>query len=48
MGKTAVNGAITGDIPVVLGVTVVASLVVLLSNLAIDVLQPIVNPRLRT
>lgn len=48
IGKTVVHAALTGDVDVVLGVTVVAALVVLLSSLVLDVVAPMINPRLRT
>lgn len=47
MGRTLVNAALNADIDVVLGITVVAALVVLVTNLLIDVVQPVLNPRLR-
>jgi peptide/nickel transport system permease protein len=48
MGRTLVNAALGADIDVVLGVTVVAALVVLVTNVLIDLVQPLLNPRLRT
>jgi peptide/nickel transport system permease protein len=48
LGRTLVNAALGADIDVVLGVTVVAALVVLVTNLIIDLVQPLLNPRLRT
>ncbi|MFV0307496.1 MAG: ABC transporter permease [Desertimonas sp.] len=47
MGRTLVNAAITADIDVVLGVTVVATVAVIITNLAIELIQPLLNPRLR-
>lgn len=48
LGRTLVDAAIVADIDVVLGVTVVATLAVIITNVLIDFIQPILNPRLRS
>lgn len=48
MGRTLVNAALDADVNVVLGVTVVTAVVVLISNVVIDLIQPYFNPRLRS
>jgi len=48
LGRTLVTAAIDGDIDVVLGVTVVATIAVIFTNIVIEVVQPLLNPRLRT
>jgi peptide/nickel transport system permease protein len=46
IGRLAVNSAFRGDIPVILGITVVVSIVVLLSSLVVDLLYAVLNPRI--
>jgi peptide/nickel transport system permease protein len=48
LGSTVVSAAIQGDVPVVLGVTIVIAVVVILTSIVIDAIQPALNPRLRT
>jgi peptide/nickel transport system permease protein len=45
IGRLAVNAAFRRDFPVILGITIVVSLAVLLSNLIVDLLYAAVNPR---
>jgi peptide/nickel transport system permease protein len=46
IGRLAVTSAFRGDYPVILGITIVVSVAVLASNLLIDVLYVVVNPRI--
>jgi peptide/nickel transport system permease protein len=48
MGSLAVDAATRRDAPLVMGVTIMVSLAVILSNLVIDLLYPMLDPRLRT
>jgi peptide/nickel transport system permease protein len=48
LGLTVVRAALTRDVPIVLGVTVVTSVVVLVCSLAIEIIHPFLNPKLRT
>jgi peptide/nickel transport system permease protein len=48
LGLTVVRAALTRDVPIVLGVTVVTSVVVLICSLAIEIIHPFLNPKLRT
>lgn len=47
MGSLAVDAALRRDSPLILGITVLVSLTVIASNLLIDLLYPILDPRLR-
>ena len=47
MGSLAVDAALRRDTPLILGVTVVVSIAVILSNLVIDLLYPLIDPRIR-
>jgi peptide/nickel transport system permease protein len=47
LGRLAVNGAVSRDMPVVLGVVVVASVMVLVINLLVDLSYGYLNPKLR-
>ena len=47
IGRLAVQAAQTRDYPLVMGVTVVAALLVVLTNLAVDLLYAVVDPRIR-
>jgi peptide/nickel transport system permease protein len=46
IGRLAVDSAFRGDYPVILGITIVVSVVVLLSSLVVDLLYAVVNPRI--
>ena len=45
IGRLAVSSAFRRDYPVILGITIVVSVAVLLSNLIVDLLYAAVNPR---
>jgi len=47
LGQTAVSATIQGDIPLVMGLIVVTALIVLMINLAVDLLQGWLNPKVR-
>lgn len=47
MGRLAVTAAVSRDYPLIMAVTVVVSAVVLLSNLLVDVLYGLLDPRVR-
>jgi len=47
LGQTAVSATIQGDIPLVMGLIVVTALIVLLINLAVDLIQGWLNPKVR-
>jgi peptide/nickel transport system permease protein len=47
LGYLAINGATTQDLPVVLGVVLVASVAVVLANLVVDILYAFIDPRVR-
>lgn len=47
MGRLAVDAASRRDMPLVLGVTIIVSLAVIVSNLIIDLLYPVLDPRIR-
>jgi peptide/nickel transport system permease protein len=47
MGYETVNAATTLDIPVIMGVTVIATLLTVLGNLAADLGLVVINPRIR-
>ena len=47
MGSMAVAAAVARDTPLVLGITIFISTAVILSNLLIDVLYSVIDPRIR-
>lgn len=47
IGQTAVSATVQGDIPLIMGVIVVTAIIVLLINLAVDLLQGWLNPKVR-
>ena len=47
LGKLAIDSVLNQDIPVMLGTVLVASAAVVLSNLAVDVVHSLVDPRIR-
>jgi peptide/nickel transport system permease protein len=48
LGKYAIDGITTNDLPKVLGVTLMAALFVIVANLIVDLLYAVVDPRVRT
>jgi peptide/nickel transport system permease protein len=47
LGYTAVNAIVQQDLPVVIGVTIVASAGVIIANLLVDILYAVIDPRVR-
>lgn len=47
LGQLAVDAALRRDTPLILGVTLLVSVVVVASNLLVDVLYPLLDPRIR-
>lgn len=47
MGRLAITSALSRDYPVVMGITIVVSVVVIFSNLAVDLMYPLFDPRIR-
>ena len=47
IGQLAVDSAMRRDAPLILGITMVVSLAVILSNLLIDLIYPLLDPRIR-
>ncbi|AKU17668.1 ABC transporter permease [Luteipulveratus mongoliensis] len=47
LGKYAVEGIVQNDLPKILGVTMVASVFVIIANLVVDLLYAVVDPRVR-
>ena len=48
MGRLSVEAALGRDYPLILGVTLVVALAVVLFNLLVDLLYPLIDPRIRT
>jgi ABC-type dipeptide/oligopeptide/nickel transport system permease component len=48
LGRLAVDSIFTGDLPVVLGVTMFAAGFIVLANLIVDVLYAVIDPRVRS
>jgi peptide/nickel transport system permease protein len=46
LGRLAVDAAVTRDYPVIMGVTLLVSALVVVSNLVTDLLYPVVDPRI--
>ena len=47
LGQTAITATAQGDIPIVMGLVIITAIVVFLVNLAIDLLQGWLNPKMR-
>lgn len=47
LGQLAVSATTDGDIPIVMGVVLATAVIVVIVNLAIDLLQAVLNPRVR-
>lgn len=47
LGQLAVDAALRRDTPLILGITIFVSMIVIVSNLLIDLLYPILDPRIR-
>jgi peptide/nickel transport system permease protein len=47
LGRLAVEAIETVDVPLILGTVIVTSLIVVLSGILIDIVQGIVDPRIR-
>jgi len=48
IGRYAVTAIVQSDLPVILGVTLFGAFFIVLCNLAVDLLYPLVDPRVRT
>ena len=48
IGRFAVTAIVQSDLPVILGVTLFGAFFIVLCNLAVDLLYPLVDPRVRT
>lgn len=48
LGGLAVNATATNDIPLIQGVTLYFTIIVIVVNLTLDILYSVVNPRVRT
>ncbi|MFF2524789.1 ABC transporter permease [Streptomyces liangshanensis] len=47
LGQAVLEGIKTGDLPVILGVTLITSVAVILANLLVDILYAVIDPRVR-
>jgi len=47
LGKYAYDGIVSGDLPKILGVTLVAGFFVIMANLFVDLLYGVIDPRVR-
>jgi peptide/nickel transport system permease protein len=47
MGRVAVKSIQYLDLPVIMGVTLITAVIFLLSNLVVDIMYAIVDPRVR-
>ena len=47
LGQLAVDAALRRDTPLILGITIFVSVIVIISNLIIDMLYPLLDPRIR-
>jgi peptide/nickel transport system permease protein len=47
LGAMSIDGVVSSDLPVVLGVTMLAALFVVVANLVVDILYAVVDPRVR-
>jgi len=47
LGKYAIDGIVSGDLPKIMGVTILAAVFIVLANLVVDLLYAVVDPRVR-
>ncbi|MBV9293006.1 MAG: ABC transporter permease [Frankiales bacterium] len=47
LGYTAVNAITLGDLPVILGITILATAAIVVANIVVDVLYAVLDPRVR-
>ncbi len=47
IGKLAVDSIVTADVPLILGTVLFGTLCVVLANLAVDIIQVVIDPRIR-
>jgi peptide/nickel transport system permease protein len=47
LGKYAYDGIVAGDLPKILGVTLIAGIAVIMANLVVDLLYGVIDPRVR-
>jgi peptide/nickel transport system permease protein len=47
LGREVVQAIINQDLPVIIGVTILSSAMVVTANLAVDVVQALLDPRVR-
>jgi ABC-type dipeptide/oligopeptide/nickel transport system permease component len=47
IGKLAVDSIVTADVPLILGTVLFGTLCVVIANLAVDVAQVLIDPRIR-
>ena len=47
IGKLAVDSIVTADVPLILGTVLFGTFCVVLANLAVDVIQAVIDPRIR-
>ncbi|HRW18714.1 MAG TPA: ABC transporter permease [Dermatophilaceae bacterium] len=47
LGRTAVNAILATDLPVIVGIVIVAATFIVLANLVVDVLYGVIDPRVR-
>jgi len=47
MGRLAVEAALSRDYPLIMGITLFVALAVVLINLIVDLVYPLVDPRIR-
>jgi peptide/nickel transport system permease protein len=48
LGKYAVDGIVSQDMPKIMGVTLLAAFFIVIANLVVDLLYAVVDPRVRT
>jgi peptide/nickel transport system permease protein len=48
LGRLTINSVLSRDVPVILGIVVVSTAIVLVVNLVVDASYPYFNPRART
>ncbi|WP_433003137.1 ABC transporter permease [Kribbella sp. CA-294648] len=48
LGKYAVDGIVSNDLPKIMGVTILAAVFIVVANLIVDLLYAVVDPRVRT
>jgi peptide/nickel transport system permease protein len=47
LGKTSVNAVISDDLPIIIGIVLIAAFFIIFANIIVDILYAVIDPRVR-